>query len=420
MHILFLTDNFPPETNAPASRTFEHAKAWVDAGHDVTVVTCAPNFPKGKVHEGYRNRLWQSENMAGIKVIRVWTIIAKNEGFGLRILDYLSYMVCGFLGSLFVRKPDVVVGTSPQFFTVCAAWAVAALKRRPFVFELRDIWPESIRAVGAMESSKLLDFFEKIELFLYRKAHSIVAVTHRFKENLISRGVDGQKINIVTNGVDRTNFNPLAKDEKLQAELALEGKFVAGYVGTHGMAHALDTVIDAAKILEKSGLHDEIRIIMLGDGASRAHLQDRAQQEGVTIISFIDSVSKDEVKNYWSLLDVSIIHLSKNDLFKQVIPSKLFECMGMGIPVLHGVQGESAEIVTNNQVGLVFEPENAESLAQGIVRLRDDDKLRLKLAANGIKTSAKYDRLLLAEQMLRILKSCTDIQAPPESLKPRN
>ncbi|MFN3591385.1 MAG: glycosyltransferase [Thermaurantiacus sp.] len=152
MHILFLTDNFPPEVNAPASRTHEHAREWVKAGHRVTVITCAPNFPKGQVFEGYRNRLWQRENVDGIEVIRVWTYITANEGFLRRTLDYMSFMIAAILAAPFVRDVDVIVGTSPQFFTACAAYAVSRYKRVPFVFELRDLWPESIRAVGAMQS----------------------------------------------------------------------------------------------------------------------------------------------------------------------------------------------------------------------------------------------------------------------------
>ncbi|MCB1630138.1 MAG: hypothetical protein KDI48_20590, partial [Xanthomonadales bacterium] len=150
MHILFLSDNFPPEVNAPASRTFEHCREWVRAGHKVTVITCAPNFPKGKVFEGYRNRLWQRERMDGIEVIRVWSYITANEGFTRRILDYLSYMFMAILAGPFVRRIELVVGTSPQFFTACAAYVVSRYRRVPYVFELRDLWPESIKAVGAM------------------------------------------------------------------------------------------------------------------------------------------------------------------------------------------------------------------------------------------------------------------------------
>lgn len=407
MHILFLTDNFPPEVNAPASRTFEHCREWANAGHQVTVITGAPNFPKGKVFDGYRNRLWKQETMAGIRVIRVCTYIAANEGFVRRTLDYLSYMVTAFLASLFVRQIDVVVGTSPQFFTVCAAYMTGLLKRVPWVFELRDIWPESIRVVGAMKHSKMLDLLETVELFLYRKASAIVSVTHAFRASLVRRGVNGDKIYVVTNGVDISRFSPRNKDTELLQQHGLQGKFVAGYIGTLGLAHALDTLLDAAKVLKTSPDSDRFRIILLGDGASKAALRKRAQVEGLDNIIFVDSVSKDQVVRYWSLLDASIIHLKKDNLFTTVIPSKLFECMGMAIPVLHGVQGESAGIVEREDVGLLFEPENPEALINGLRRLAEDQELFARFKANGPVGAQRYDRSSLAAEMLRILKAQT-------------
>ncbi len=404
MHILFLTDNFPPEVNAPASRTFEHCREWVKAGHQVTVITGAPNFPKGQVFDGYRNRLWQQEIVAGIRVIRVWTYITANEGFSKRTLDYLSYMFTGFLASLFVRRVDLLVGTSPQFFTVCAAYASSLIKRVPWVFELRDIWPESIRVVGAMKQSKVLDLLEKVELFLYRKASAIVSVTHAFRTSLMQRGVSGDKIRVVTNGVDISRFSPRDKDIELMHQHRLQGKFVAGYIGTHGLAHSLDTLLDAAKALKAAHDGDRFRIILLGDGANKASLRQRAETEGLDNVIFVDSVSKDQVVRYWSLLDVSIIHLKKDELFTTVIPSKLFECMGMAIPVLHGVQGESAGIVERENVGLLFEPENAEALINGLRRLADCSELHARFKANGPVGAKRYDRLSLAAEMLQILR----------------
>lgn len=407
MHILFFTDNFPPEVNAPASRTFEHCREWVIAGHQVTVITGAPNFPKGKVFAGYRNRLWQQEAMAGIRVIRVWTYITANEGFVKRTLDYLSYMVTSFLASLFVRQVDVVIGTSPQFFTVCAAYVTGLVKRVPWVFELRDIWPESIRVVGAIKQSKVLDLLEMVELFLYRKASAIVSVTHAFRTSLMRRGVNDRKIHVVTNGVDISRFSPREKDSELLQRHGLEGKFVAGYIGTHGLAHALDTVLDAAKALKTASDGDRFRIILLGDGANKAALRQRAQAEGLDSLIFVDSVSKDQVVRYWSLLDVSIIHLKKDELFTTVIPSKLFECMGMAIPVLHGVQGESAGIVEREDVGLLFEPENPEALINGLRRLANDPELLARFKANGPAGALRYDRSSLAAEMIEILKILT-------------
>lgn len=405
MHILFLSDNFPPEVNAPAGRTFEHCREWVKAGHQVTVITCAPNFPKGRVFGGYRNRLWQSADMEGIRVIRVWSYITRNEGFAKRILDYLSYMITSFVAALFVRRVDIIVATSPQFFTACAGWAVSVVKWRPWVFELRDIWPESIRAVSAMKASRALDVLEKVELFLYRRATAIVSVTHSFKENLIQRGIEGNKIHVVTNGVDIQQFFPRPKDTELEATLGLQGKFVAGYIGTQGMAHGLDTLLDAATLLRNTVGGDAFHIVMLGDGASRVALQKRAQEEGLSAVLFVDTVPKADVARYWSLLDASIIHLKKNDLFSTVIPSKLFECMAMGTPVLHGVEGESARILTEADAGLLFQPENAEALVAGLVRLRDDAELAARLRRNGPVAAQKYDRNALASDMLRLLQT---------------
>lgn len=404
MNILFLTDNFPPEVNAPASRTFEHCREWVRAGHRVTVITGAPNFPTGKVFDGYRNRLWQRESMEGIEVVRVWTYIAANSGFAKRTLDYLSFMVTGFLAGLVQHRPDVIVGTSPQFFTNCAAWMLSVFRWRPFVFELRDLWPESIKTVGAMEDSAALRLMERLELFLYRRAAVVVAVTESFRRNLIARGIDGAKIQVVTNGVDLTRFRPMERDPELAERFGLTGKLVAGYIGTHGMAHALETVLEAARRMAALPEGQHVRFVLLGDGAQKQALKATATQMGLENVIFLDSVPKAEVPRYWSLLDISIIHLRKADNFTQVIPSKLFECMGMGIPVLHGVAGESAEIVEREGVGLVFEPENAEALCDGVLRLTRDPALYQDLRTHCLEAAPRYDRTELARRMLCVLE----------------
>jgi glycosyltransferase involved in cell wall biosynthesis len=404
LHILFLTDNFPPEVNAPASRTFEHCREWVNAGHQVTVITCAPNFPKGKVFDGYHNRLWQTETVEGIGVIRVWSYITANEGFLRRTLDYLSFMISAVGAAPFVRKPDIVVATSPQFFTACAGWLVSTLRRAPFVFELRDLWPESIRAVGAMNQKRLLDWLERIELFLYRRADLIVSVTTSFRENLATRGIDPGKVTVVTNGVDVSLFSPRAKDLELTDALGLRGKFVAGYIGTHGMAHALETILRAAEQLQATPGGDVFRILLIGGGAKKAELVETARRRRLNNVIFVDTVSKSEIVRYWSLLDASIIHLRNNALFESVIPSKLFESMAMGIPVLHGVPGESARIVETENVGIVFESENHDALCQGLEVLRSNEALHHEFAANGPVAVGHYDRSALARKMLESLE----------------
>ena len=249
MHILFLTDNFPPEGNAPATRTFEHAREWVNKGHKVTVITSAPNFPEGKVFKGYKNHWLSKEKIEGINIWRVKTFITANEGFIKRILDFFSFMASSFFFGLFARKVNVVIGTSPQFFTVISAWALAKLKRVPFVFELRDIWPASITAVGVLKGGWIIKALERLELFLYRQADLIISVTHSFKTELQHRGVPADKIRVVLNGADLSKYTPLPeKDKKFSDEYQLQGKFVAGYIGTHGLSHALDSVIEAAEL----------------------------------------------------------------------------------------------------------------------------------------------------------------------------
>jgi hypothetical protein len=405
VHILFLTDNFPPEVNAPASRTFEHCREWVKAGHKVTVVTCAPNFPTGKVFDGYRNRLFSRETMDGIDVVRVWSYITANEGFLRRTLDYVSFMMMATPASLCVRGPDIIIATSPQFFTACAGYLVSRLRRVPYIFELRDLWPESIHAVGALNRSFVFNWLERLELFLYHKAEVVVAVTNAFKDNLQARGIDASKVAVVTNGADLARFQPLPKDASLVEELGLKGRFVAGYIGTHGLAHKLETLVNTARLLRDGGHHD-IHFLFLGDGAAKAALKTRAQQMELRNVTFIDSVPKAEVIRYWSLLDASIIHVRKTDLFASVIPSKLFECMAMGIPVLHGVRGESAGIVEAERAGFTFEPENSAELRDRILELVDNRELTAALGANGLAASRKFDRRHLAARMLHVIESC--------------
>ncbi|MDP9137918.1 MAG: glycosyltransferase family 4 protein [Pseudomonadota bacterium] len=403
MHILFLTDNFPPEVNAPASRTFEHCREWVKRGHRVTVITGAPNFPAGRVFDGYRNRLRSRESMDGIDVIRVWTYVASNKGFVRRTLDYVSFMVSAVPASLGVRDVDVIVATSPQLFTPCAAYLASLLKRRPFVFELRDLWPESIRAVGAIKNSRILNALEQLELFLYRRAAHVVSVTHAFKQNLIDRGIAAEKISVTTNGADLCRFNPMPRDEALAARLGLTGKTVVGYVGTHGMAHALDTILRAAQRLKLEPAARDVRFMFLGDGAEKASLKAMAAENSLDNVVFLDSVPRNEVARYWSLVDLALIHLKRTPLFETVIPSKLFECMAMGLPILHGVAGESARIITREGCGVLFQPESSDELADSILELASDPMRRQQLSQRGREAAARYDRSALAAEMLQIL-----------------
>jgi glycosyltransferase involved in cell wall biosynthesis len=403
MHILFLTDNFPPEGNAPATRTYEHAREWVKLGHKATIITGAPNFPEGKVFDGYKNDWYSKSYLDGIEVRRVKTYITANEGFTKRILDFMSFMVSSFVAGLFVKKADVIVGTSPQFFTAISAWALAAIKFKPFVFELRDIWPASITAVGAMGRSLPIRILEKVEMFLYKRADKIISVTHSFKTELVDRGVNGDKIDVVLNGVDLTKYTPVnSKDKCFAEEFDLRDKFVVGYIGTHGMAHALDKVVEAAELITDI---KDVRILFAGGGAAKAAIQKLVKQKNLDNIVFIPRQAKETMPRLWALCDVSLISLKDADLFKTVIPSKIFEAMGMGLPMIASVPlGEASTIILESGAGVVIPPENPTKLAEIILELYDNGERRNHLATQARLSAARYCRKRFAKEMLNILK----------------
>jgi glycosyltransferase involved in cell wall biosynthesis len=399
MHILFLTDNFPPEGNAPATRTYEHAREWVKLGHKVTIITGAPNFPEGKVFDGFKNSWYSKSELDGIEVRRVKTYITANEGFAKRILDFMSFMVTSFFAGLFVKKPDVIIGTSPQFFTAISAWALSAVRFKPFVFELRDIWPASITAVGAMGRSLPIRILEKIEMFLYIRADKIISVTHSFKSELIERGVNGNKIDVVLNGVDLSQYSPAsAKDKSFAEEYNLKDKFVVGYVGTHGLAHALEQIVEAAKHLTDI---KNLRILFAGGGAAKEEVERLVQESNLQNIVLIPRQPKELMPQLWSLCDISLISLKDTELFKTVIPSKIFESMGMGLPmIITSPEGEATDILKNSQAGIIVAPESPLDVEQAIRELYSDRDNLSQLAMNSAITAEKYDREKLASFML--------------------
>ena len=401
MKVLFISENFPPETNAAATRVHERALYWVADGHRVTVITSAPNFPTGRLIGDYENRWHQVADVDGVRVIRVKTFMAPNRGRVARTLDFLSFMVSGFVAGLFEARPDVVVATSPQFFAAVAGWALSAVRRIPFVFELGDLWPESISAVGAVEASLVLRGLEWMELFLYRRSAAVVSLSPAFKENLTRRGIAPGKIAVVMNGVDLDRYGPRPIDQDLAAAWDLEGRFVVGYVGTHGIAHALDNVLDAAEHLADN---QDIRFLLVGAGAERDVLVAEAERRGIGNIVFAPAQAKERMAGVWSLCDVALVHLKDLPLFTGVIPSKLFEAMGMGLPILLAApDGEAARIVRDHDCGLCVAAQDPAALAAAVRRLRGDEGLCRDLAARSLTAAPHHSRRRQAEEMMQVL-----------------
>ena len=399
--ILFLTDNFPPEVNAPANRTFEHCREWVKEGVEVTVITGVPNFPAGKVFAGYRNRLYQEEEMEGIRVIRVWTYITANEGFTKRILDYLSFAIMSFFAGLRVPT-DLIVATSPQFFTAISGRWLSFFKRKKWVMEVRDLWPESITAVGAMKRGPIIRYFEWLEKRLYQSAAHIVVVTDAFKEKIASYGIDPDKISVFKNGANLQLFRPGHKNGELLAQLGLKGKFIIAYVGTHGMAHGLSFILNAIKPLETR--QPDLLFLFIGDGAEKKNLLAQARELQLKNAIFLDSVPKEQVPEYLNLMDVALVNLRRSKTFQTVIPSKIFEAAAMEKPVLLGLEGESRAIIEQYGAGVCFRPEDEESFYQALLQLRI--KTFYSRSKEGTRTLVKdFDRSKVALDMLKCLEA---------------
>ena len=418
MRLVFFTHYFPPEGNAPASRTYEHCKRWAAQGHEVTVITCAPSVPNGIVYEGYRNRLWpQRETIDGIHVLRTWTYVAANAGAGKRIANFLSYMISAVLTFLFFcRRPNVIVATSPQFFCGWAGIFASWLKWCPMILEIRDIWPESIITVGAMKpglATRLLEWAEKL---MYRGANFIVAVGRGYRDNILTKAPVENRISVVTNGVDLELFTPQQADPSFLREHGLEQRFVCSYVGTIGMAHGLDIVVRAAKHLREKGRED-IAFCIVGDGATRERLQQQIDDAQVNdLVRLTGRLPKADMPTVLASSNCLLVHLKKTDLFQTVIPSKIFEAMAMERPLIMGVQGESAEIVRESKSGLEIESDNAQQLADAVMRLCDDQSLYESLCEAGRDfVTAHYSRDMLAANYLELIEQVASGNAPQSS-----
>jgi glycosyltransferase involved in cell wall biosynthesis len=405
MRILFLSHYFPPEVNAPANRTHEHCREWVRAGHEVHVVTCFPSHPAGVVYPGYRRRWHQEEEVDGIRVHRVWTYLAPNRGTVRRALNYLSFVPTAVWRALRLGSFDIIVATSPQFFCAVAGWLAATFKRTPWVFELRDLWPESITAVGAMKPSLPVRILEKLELAMYRHAAGVVAVTRSFVDNLEGRGISRQKMDFIPNGVDPSVWASLDR-EAVRQRLELDpDDFLVSYIGTVGMAHGVGTVLDAAERARAEAPH--VRFLVAGDGAQRPDLQRNAVERGLDNVLFTGQVPRDEVPGLMAASDALLVLLKKSPLFLTVLPSKMFEAMAAARPIILGVEGEAREVLDRSEGGIGITPESVDGLLAAISRLDADRSEGHAMGEAGRAfVAGEFSRDVWAARMLEVLERC--------------
>lgn len=363
MKILFVSHYFPPEVNAPANRTHEHCRRWVQDGHEVTVLTGVPNHPRGRIFPGYRNRWIQEETVDGIRVIRTWMYLTPNSGFLRRVANYLLFALTAILASPRAERPDVVVATSPQFFVGIAGAIIAKLKRRPFVLEIRDLWPKSVVELGQLGPGPVLSTLEALEAWLYRSAAGIVVNTRTFHDHITARGVRSEAIELVYNGIDPALFKPRPKNASLLAKHGLADRFTVAYVGTLGLAHGLSLLVDVAERLKG---RSEIHFVLIGDGADREKLEADVARRGLGNFHILGLQPRDAMPDWIASIDVLLVMLRDLPVFETVIPSKIFEFLAQERPVILAAKGEIRRMMTEAGGALVIDPEVADQLIAAI------------------------------------------------------
>ncbi|MBY0401720.1 glycosyltransferase family 4 protein [Myxococcota bacterium] len=402
MKILFVSHYFPPEVNAPANRTHEHCRRWVADGHEVTVVTGVPNHPRGRIFPGYRNRWIQEETVDGIRVIRTWMYLTPNSGFLRRVANYLLFALTAILASARAERPDVVVATSPQFFVGIAGAIIARIKRRPFVLEIRDLWPKSVVELGQLGPGPILSILEALETWLYRSAAGIVVNTRTFHDHITARGVRSEAIELVYNGIDPALFKPRPKNEALLASHGLEKRFTVAYVGTLGLAHGLSLLVEVAeRLAHRSSIH----FVLIGDGADREKLEADVARRGLHNFHILGLQPRDAMPDWIASIDVLLVMLRDLPVFETVIPSKIFEFLAQERPVILAAKGEIRRMMEEADGALVIDPEVADQLIAAIDEIIARPEEAARRAAAGRRwVEAGFLRDDLARKMSAFLE----------------
>ena len=380
---------------APAARAFELARHWAEAGHDVSVLTGFPNHPTGVVPAEWRSRLRRltyHENVGGVDVFRTWLWPLPNRKAHERMRNYASFCFSAAMRGMALPRPDVIIASSPQLLVGLSGWSIAFVRQLPLIFEVRDLWPESLTAVGVGDENSLLhQALAAVANFLYRRSDLIVVVTPAFKEHLIQHWqVPAQKISIVENGVETDLFAPAssAANAALRHELGANGKFLVCYIGTMGMAHGLETLLDAAAELQRR--NSNALFLLVGEGAEKERIKAMARSRGLANVRFLDQQPRETIPAFISASDACLVLLKKTDVFKTVIPTKMLEFMSCARPVILGVDGQARQIIEEAGAGIVIEPENSEALVNAISRLSADRELGTRLGQKGREYIVQY------------------------------
>jgi glycosyltransferase involved in cell wall biosynthesis len=397
---------------APAARVSELARYWISSGHDVTVLTGFPNHPTGILHPEYRSRFRRLvcfEQVDGIKVIRSWLFPLPNRKPHERILNYSSFCVSAAVTGTFIPRPDVVIATSPQLLVGISGWWVSRIKRTRFVLEIRDLWPESLDAVGVGSSQSFLHkSLAGIARFLYRTSDHIVVVTPAFKDHICNHWqIAEKKISVVPNGVETDLFSPIGHNNSARTDLGLDGKFVVSYIGTLGMAHDLGTVIDAAATCSES--IPDVVFLLVGEGADKEHIVAQVSRRRMRNVLLLPQQQRERIPALVGASDVCLVTLKRSEVFKTVIPTKMLEFMSCAKPVVLAVQGQGRELMKAAGGGICIEPQDPGALFNAIQQLYCDRDLCRRLGQNGRNyISQNLSRAQTAETYISLLDRVTN------------
>jgi glycosyltransferase involved in cell wall biosynthesis len=405
MNIIYLSQYFPPEIGATQTRAYEMATNLVAMGHRVTMLTEIPNHPSGIIPPDYRSRFRVIEEMQGIRVVRSWVYATPVKTFKTRMAFYLSFMLTAVLNSFFLKEKtyDLVYATSPPLFVGVAGLFIARSRGIPFVFEVRDLWPESAVELGELQNHKYIRWAHSAADLCYRRARAIVGVTEGINQRLLAKPIQPDKIFLIKNGTNPEKFHYVL-DRGLEERLGWRGKFVVLYAGIHGVAQGLETIVDAASYL---GDHPGIHFALIGEGPRKRQVMAYAKQKGLYNVHFLSEVPPEEISKYISLAGLCLVPLRKNRLFEGALPSKIFDSWSCGKPVLLSVDGEARREVQSAGGGICVEPENANAIAEAVVRVFRDPDLGKAMGEKGrtYLYQREYIRSAQAKMLSRIIEN---------------
>ena len=405
MRILFLTQYFPPETGAPSNRLSDLADRLANLGHQVTVLTALPNYPQGVIFEGYRGRFMMTEKRNSIQVIRSWIFATRSKKFLPKLVNYFSFAILSCLvGAYTVKSSDIVFVESPPLFLAISGYLLARMKRAKFVLNISDLWPESAIALGVLRNDRIIRWSVWLEKELYRRADLVTGQTQGIMAGVRNRWPSAPRA-LLTNGVAPEFLQQIEavrpSRSKLRQELGFGDKFIVAYTGVHGFSQRLETIICAAELLCS---YKDIQFIFWGDGPEKPGLEAMVEAKHLSNVQFLPSQPSSRMPEVLTSVDVSVVPLARTELFKGALPSKLFEALGAGVPVVAAVEGEAKSLVEASGGGIVIEPENAQQMAEAIVCLYREGGRREKLSTEGRSYVAMhYNRKTIAERFETLL-----------------